>query len=218
MATFVQAVNKVLIRLRESTVTDYNDTDYSTLISTFVNDAKREVEDAWDWTALRTTKTVTTAAGDFDYTITGAGDRFTVLSVWNDSTNQKYFLYPIGHKEIKLLLGIDNADSSQPTRYYFQGEDASNDPTVLLWPIPDGVYSIEFNLVVPQTDLSTSSTVISVPEAPVVLGAYAKALEERGEDMGITAQSAQMDYQRALARAIMQDAEKTPGEVDWFVT
>lgn len=218
MATFVQAVNKVLVRLRESTVTNYNDTAYSTLISTFINDAKREVEDAWDWTALRVTKTVTTAASDYDYTITGAGDRFTVMSVFNNTTNEKYFLSPIGHAEIKLLLSIDNADSSAPTRYAFKGEDASNDPTVLLWPIPDGVYSIQFELILPQVELSSSSTVISVPEAPVILGAYAKALEERGEDMGITAQSAMADYNRALARAIMQDADKTPGEVDWYVT
>lgn len=217
MATFVQAVNKVLQRLRESTVTDYNDTDYSTLISIFVNDAKREVEDAWDWTALRTTITVTTSATDYDYTLTGAGDRFTVLSVWNDTTNQKYFLNPIGHKQIKLMLGIDNSDTSEPTRYAFEGEDSSNDPTVLMWPIPNGVYSIDFNLVLPQADLAASATVIKVPEYPVVLGAYAKAIEERGEDMGITAQSAWNDYNKALAMAIMQDAAKVSDETDWMV-
>jgi len=217
MATFVQAVNKVLQRLRESTVTDYNDTDYSTLISIFVNDAKREVEDSWDWTALRTTITVTTSASDYDYTLTGAGDRFTILNVYNDSTNQKYFLNQMNYKQMKLLLGLDNTDSSAPVRYAFEGENASNDPTVLMWPVPDGIYSIDFNIVLPQADLSSSSTVIKVPEYPVILGAYAKALEERGEDMGITAQSAWADYNKALAYAILQDAAKVPDETDWYV-
>ena len=37
-------------------------TDYQVLIGDFVNEVKREVEDAWDWTSLRTLITVPTVA------------------------------------------------------------------------------------------------------------------------------------------------------------
>ena len=42
--TYLQLVNDVLTRLREATVTNVSDTDYSSLIGKLVNDAKREVE------------------------------------------------------------------------------------------------------------------------------------------------------------------------------
>ena len=58
--TYLELVNKVLIRLREDEVGSVNQTAYSKLVGEFVNDAARLVEDAWDWSALRTTLTVTT--------------------------------------------------------------------------------------------------------------------------------------------------------------
>jgi hypothetical protein len=50
--TFLQLVNDVLIRLRETVVVTNTATAYSTLIGAFINDAKREVEDAWQWSQL----------------------------------------------------------------------------------------------------------------------------------------------------------------------
>ena len=50
--TYLQAVNKVLKRLRENTVSSVDETLYSRLVGEFVNDANRMVEDAWDWSEL----------------------------------------------------------------------------------------------------------------------------------------------------------------------
>lgn len=50
--TYLELVNDVLIRLREQTVSTVSLTTYSTLIGKFVNDAKRQIEDAYDWNAL----------------------------------------------------------------------------------------------------------------------------------------------------------------------
>ena len=60
--TFLELVNDVLIRLREPVVTTYNETTYSTLIAKFVNDTKRQVEDAFNWNALGQTITISTVA------------------------------------------------------------------------------------------------------------------------------------------------------------
>jgi len=52
--TYLELVNNVLRRLRETEVTTVQSTAYSKLIGDIVNDAKRLVEDAWDWKVLNT--------------------------------------------------------------------------------------------------------------------------------------------------------------------
>ena len=51
--TYLDLINNVLRRLREDTVDTVNGTDYSSLIGDLVNDAKKIVENSFDWTALR---------------------------------------------------------------------------------------------------------------------------------------------------------------------
>jgi hypothetical protein len=63
-----------------------NDT-YSTMVGDFVNDAKEMVEAAWDWSALRTRLTITTAADDYTYSLTGTGDKGKLLNLINDTSN-----------------------------------------------------------------------------------------------------------------------------------
>jgi hypothetical protein len=64
--TYIQLVNEVLVRLREREVTSVNDTAYSKLIGRFVNDAKRQAEDAYNWNALSTTLTAETVPDEVD--------------------------------------------------------------------------------------------------------------------------------------------------------
>jgi hypothetical protein len=47
--TYLEAINKVLRRLREDEVASPDTSAYSKLIGELVNDANRMVEDAWDW-------------------------------------------------------------------------------------------------------------------------------------------------------------------------
>ena len=71
--TYLQLVNSVLRRMREdetASIENSNDS-YVKLVGEFVNDARRIVEDAWDWSALRSTITVTTEDNLFSYSMTG---------------------------------------------------------------------------------------------------------------------------------------------------
>lgn len=79
------------------------------------------------------------------------------------------------------------------------------------------MYSLRFNVVAPQAELTTDSTSILVPSKPVQMLAYAKAIEERGEDGGVTAQSAYATAQRVLNDAIALDADQNPDETIWTV-
>ena len=71
--TYLQIVNSVLRRLREEEVSTVAQNSYSKLIGEFVNDAKRTVEDAYDWTALRTELPVSLVADTTTYSLTGSG-------------------------------------------------------------------------------------------------------------------------------------------------
>ena len=55
--TYLDVVNNVLRRKREEEVASVSSNTYSKMVGDFVNDAKRTVEDSWDWSALRTTLT-----------------------------------------------------------------------------------------------------------------------------------------------------------------
>jgi hypothetical protein len=65
--TYLDLINNVLRRLREDTVDTANATDYSHLIGDLVNDAKKIVENSFDWTALRDSITVNTVSGTDTY-------------------------------------------------------------------------------------------------------------------------------------------------------
>ena len=73
--TFLELVNEVLARLRENSVSTVTQTSYSTLIGHYINDTKRQVEDAWDWEALSITIPVSVVAGTTTYVVTGLGTR-----------------------------------------------------------------------------------------------------------------------------------------------
>ena len=86
--TFLQAVNRTLVKLRESEVSSLSGaSEYVALVSAFVNEAVMDVASAWHWNALREVITVTTVAGTSTYSLTGAGEDFSIESVINDTSN-----------------------------------------------------------------------------------------------------------------------------------
>jgi hypothetical protein len=196
--TYLQAVNSVLRRLRETEVATVSATNYSKLIGDFINDAKVSVEAAYNWNALSNTITVATVGGTHNYTLTDSGVRFKVQDVWNDTKDSRLRLAPATWMNEQLI--VTSPQQGSPTYYNFKGQDANGDTQVNFFPVPDGVYSIKFNVFLPQPVLSSDSTVIKVPADVVIQNAYARALVERGEDNGLASSEAY-----ALAKTLMAD-------------
>lgn len=206
--TLLELVNDVLIRLREPVVTTYNETTYSTLIAKFVNDTKRQVEDAFGWNALGQTVTISTVAGTYSYALTGAGQKFQVLDAINATSN-------IGLKNTTFVdmnrkQNFSVVMTGIPSEYNFDGVDASYNTKVTLYPRPDGVYSLMFALAVPQATLAADSTVILVPDVVVAQGAYARALVERGEDGGLSSSEAYTLFRSMLSDYIALEGSRYP--------
>ena len=211
--TYLEIVNNILRRLRERTVSTVNETAYSTLIGVLVNDAKEEIENSWNWSALRTTLTATTVSGTFNYELNSTENRFKVLDVVNDTSNF-FMTYRTGSDFNNWFLN-QNPAYGAPRYYSFNGISDDGDTLVDLYPIPNGTYELRFNVVMPQAELTEDSTSILIPVKPVQMLAYAKAVEERGEDGGASANSAYATAARVLNDAIAFDSAKHPEEVIW---
>ena len=212
--TFLQLVNDVLIRLRETQVSTVTETSYSTLIGRFVNDAKRQVEDSYGWNVLGQTVTITTTAGTYEYSMTGAGQKFQVMDALNTTANVG--LQNISFVQMNRFQNLVPAISGIPEYYSFDGVDGNGDTKVVLYARPDGVYNIPFSLTVPQATLSSDNTNVLVPDVLVVQNAYARALVERGEDGGLNSSEAYQLYRSMLADYIALESTRYP-EAQEFV-
>lgn len=228
-STYLNTVNSVLTRLRESTVSTVSATPYSLLIGALVNDAKREVEDAWQWSMLQDYINFTTVKGTYQYDIsnTNTGIRGTPANdrcrVWTDPTIGKPWMInttpnfefnldyepTLSDQSIKQAI-INQAVTDIPK--YWQIFPSPTTTTVGQWnkqiklyATPDAAYTMQLFLVNPMADLAADSDFYLVPTAPVVLKAYLFALYERGEELGEMLTLTTDKLEQSLADAIAYD-------------
>jgi len=206
--TYLELINDVLIRLRETTVASNNETTYSTLIGKFVNDAKRQVEDAFSWNVLGQNITLTTVANTYSYSLTGAGQKFQVMDAINTTSNVG--MQNISFVQMNRFQNLVPVATGIPEYYAFDGVDSNGDTKVSLYSRPDGVYTVIFSLTIPQATLSSDATSIKVPDFLVAQNAYARALVERGEDGGLSSSEAYQLYKSMLSDYIALEGTRYP--------
>jgi hypothetical protein len=215
LPTYLQLVNDVLVRMREPEVTTVAETTFSSLIGKFINDTKRQVSDAYDWDAFNTPITVNTIANTTGpYSITGAGVRYKTMDVINITSF--YEMSPLSHANYdSFYYTTPTPTKGLPMYYSIKGVDTNGDIKVNFWPVPDAVYSIRFSLIVPEADFSTDSSTTLLAKEPIVLGAYARALIERGEDGGLNSSEAFAMYKSCMSDLIALELARSP-ENDTF--
>jgi hypothetical protein len=212
--TYLSAVNSVLRRLRETEVATVAENPYSKLIGELVNDAKKQVEDAYDWNSLTTYFTVTTVANQQNYTVTGLGDRFKIIDFLNDT--QDYSMINITAERMNRFSTFGTPQKASPMYFTFSTVDATTgDTKVDLFPIPNTTYSLILDAIVPQADLSADGDVILAPATPIILNAYARALLERGEDNGLNSSEAWALYKSSLSDNIAIQAAHHTEFTEW---
>ena len=219
--TFRELINQVLIRLREDTISidwsgDINDSTvsaYEKVIGALVNDAKRHVEQRHDWLNLRSTVDIATVDGTKNYNFS-SGQEIKIMDAINNTTGMH--LRQVGKTYINTVT-YPSQDTGEPLYYGFNGSDASNNLKVDLSPVPTTAHTISFDIIKYQDDLAEAATVISVPERPVILGAWARAIAERGEDGGTQSSLMAQEANEALKQAIMLDSGNTRYETDWYI-
>ena len=209
--TYLELINKILVRLRERTVSTANESAYSKLIGQLINDAKNEIETAWEWNALKTTLTANTSSGVVSYNLTTAGQDASIINVIND-TSDSFMTYRSNRDFDNWYLNT-TPTSGSPTYYNVNGVTSGGDIIMDVYPKPDGVYTLRVNLVVRTGEMSADSDTLVIPWHPVEMLAYAKAVEERGEDGGASSQTAYSTASRIISDAIARDAQYTPEDL-----
>jgi len=214
MATFLDCVNGVLRRLRQTEAASVTDTDYVKLVSDFVNEAKREVEDAWNWSVLRTTKTISTANGTQNYEIPGTNPRSRLLSIYIPSLKRD--LVQATQYQMHEWTNLQGTTTGDP-QYFSVGNStaATGVLTIDLWPVPTSVLTVKVDCVVPQADLSAGTDVVYVPSELVIQGAYLRAINERGEDQGRLSDQQNDLYRKAVATYIAIESARYEDEITW---
>jgi len=215
LPTYLQLVNDVLVRMREPEVTTVAENTVSALVGKYINDAKRQVSDAYDWDAFNTPITVNTIANTTGpYSITGAGVRFKTMDVIN--TTSFYQMSPLSHANYdSFYYTTPTPTTGLPMYYSIKGVDTNGDIKVNFWPVPDAVYSIRFSLIVPEADFTTDASTTLLAKEPIVLGAFARALVERGEDGGLSSSEAYALYKSSMSDLIALELARSP-ENDTF--
>ena len=206
--TYLELVNDVLIRLRESTVSTVGETTYSSLIGKFVNDAKRQIEDTYTWNCLNQTITVTTATNTSSYSLTGTSQKFRIAEALN--TTNYIVLSNIAVSDMNRKLSFGTPVQGVPTEYCFNGSDGNGDTKVDLYPVPNGVYTLKFDVTIPQANLTADGTSVKVLDYLVAQSAYARALIERGEDGGTNSSEAYALFRGMLSDAIALESTRYP--------
>ena len=232
--TYKEIINSVLRRLREDTIdSDWSGnlydsvtiSDYQKLIGELVNDSKKNVESYHDWNALRETFNIKTQSGNMQYTLgdatKGAGVSFKVLDVICQDTGQVLEQVPNDWIN-EQVFPLSSNQSGKPTYYAFNGisqagTDREPDFNIDLFPVPDSVQTISVNIVGAQKELKTASQVLRVPSQPVILGAWARAIAERGEDGGSISSAVAAEARDSLNIAVQLDAGNMEDERDWVV-
>jgi hypothetical protein len=211
---YLQLTNSVLRRLREPEATSVNDNEYVKLIATYINDSKRQVEDAYNWNSLSDTLSAVTATDIFNYVLVGSGQRFRLIDIINDSSNM--IMQNRTTRWMDQAFLVNDPPKGPPIYFNFNGTDANGDTQVDFYPIPDGTYNVRFNIIKPQTELVADADILLVPHEPVIMGAYARAIAERGEDAGIQGNEAYALYLTSLSDAIALESGRYIEEQEWF--
>lgn len=211
---FLELTNDVLIRLREPEASSVSDNAYVKLIAKYVNDSKRQVEDAYNWNALSETLSATTTTDIFNYVLEGTGQRFRVIDVLNDTSNFVMRNATTLWMNQQFLLATPVTGS--PYYYNFNGTDANGDTQVDVFPIPNGAFNLRFNVIRPQVELVANSDQLLVPHEPVILGALARAQAERGEDGGVQSAETYALFKQSLADAIGLESARYFEEEAWY--
>ena len=212
--TYLDLVNNVLRRMREEEVSSVSESTYSKMAGDFVNDAKKLVEAAWDWSALRTTLTITTSADIFNYVLVGSQNRIKALDVINDTSNFFMEYQPSSWFDDKYLN--ETPATGAPQYYTYNGIDSQGDSQIDVYPKPDGVYTLRFNCVLRNEDLTADTDQLLIPHMPVVHMAIALLARERGETGGTSTPEYFALADKYLSDAVALDAQKHPDETIWY--
>lgn len=225
--TYLQLVNEVLKRLREDQVSTVVSNTYSTLIGTFINDAKREVENAWSWNVLRKSYSINGDGTNYTFDISTLDEPDARLAyddcgqpmVFDITDNDEFQLNEYS-QEVFLRRRLTDPDSwitNDKPCWFAVTKDTDGQWVISFDGVPASTRDYVAYFYVPQDELDADSTVVQVPWRPLVHLALLYALDERGEEIGEPGSKAWLRYENSLTDAIAMDSVGNPAKITFKV-
>lgn len=213
--TWLQIINRVLARLREDSVAANNTTTYSTMVGALVNQVKTEIEDAYYWSAMRDTYTVTAVPGTTNYAFTSSGINAVVIDGWNTTTTQKLTKGTNADFNSKFF-GVTSVQTGDVAQYLPAGANGDYNLTVDVWPSPASTNTLKFNVYRPQSDLSADGDIPLVPQSVLIEETIARALAERGDEGAPQPEPGERFIRKdLLATAVSRESGHDDSEMNW---
>lgn len=240
--TYLELINNVLVRLREETVTEatFDSDPFYRFIGSAVNDAKDRVEDAWQWSALRNSDSVSLAAQAPGVNLlpayplpNSADNHYIIKGIYGfDTTEASPSYYPLRGitKEAMItryLGGAAVTPFGKPQEWAVNRRDTDGNIVIAIYPQsePTTDYALVVDRVRHQPSLDGTEASenpdgldrnnLLVPSLPVYSLATALASRERGEVGGTPVSELFAIADRHLSDAIAQDTALYPLEMDW---
>lgn len=215
--TFIDIVNNVLRRLRESEVSTVSESTYSKMVGDFVNDAKRLVEDAWDWSQLKQTTTITGTPGASSLTLPFTVED-KVLYIYDDTSKKELEYKPLQWFEENVFLN-DSVESGDPSYYTFFGSTVVSNsiyPKIMVYPYFSSFSNVRVTAVDRKAPFSADNDYCYIPTSPIIHLAVALLARERGETGGTSTAEYFAIADKYLSDAIAMDAAKAPEATIWY--
>jgi len=170
---------------------------------------------------LRERVAVTTSAGDVQYTLTGARERFRLLRP-TDAYNytRDWPLQELNRSAHRAMFKGDFTTTTglatgQVSAFSFAEALDNGDKQVNVWPVPAGAEVLSFFGYNPKDDWTLDADVCYIPHRPIVDVALARARGERGEDGGIAASEQAAFALLASRDEIARDATQYDEDTTW---
>ncbi len=216
--TYLEIVNQVLVLMREPSASSLASSDdvVVDIVAQQVNDAKRSVEDAHNWNALRYEWTILPGAGSDKAELTNTADRGALIEeVYGPSG---LILQEMPTRKMRSLKASSSVPGNHAMYYAVNGINASTrNVEIQVYPEPTALTSLEVYGFRKQADLAADDDVLLVPSKPVIYMALALATRERGEVGGQTAAEVFGMAGAYLKDAIAQDVALNQYDYDWHV-
>ena len=210
--TYLELVNKVLVRMREPEVTGLVSTDPVVLLAKeYVRKARNDIERAHQWAALRAAIPLTATATLDAAVLPGAHPKSFITEVFReDGTRLKETTWA-DIVQSRLYSESDN----EPT--YYATSVSGNDLQIELYPTPAVTETLTVVGYIRTADLTNDTDPCYIPCDPIIDLAYAMCIRERGETGGISSQEAFQIAKMSLQDEIALDAAMHDEEAVWKV-
>jgi hypothetical protein len=229
--TYLELINKVLDRLRLDRINagQVDSTPFYRGIGAHVNDAKRQVEAAWPWGALRDTDIVPLASSEeCCYSIAQSADRtYKINTVFASRPSvpgaAKHLVRQVSADKMRANY-LGQVPTGTPQEFAVVGTDSVGDIKIQVFPLPETnelgglIWQLEVDRVANQPEMIDPEVQINVPSLPVYSLALAYASRERGEVGGTPTSELFALADAHLADAIAYDSALYENEMDFFAS